>query len=65
MDRAVGKRATVIEGFAGGQGRVRLGDTEWGAETVDGTNPAKGEFVVVDAPKGNGLLVRSGEQSPA
>ena len=58
MDRAVGKRATVIEGFAGGQGRVRLGDTGWGAETVDGSNPASGDFVVVDATKGNGLLVR-------
>ena len=58
MDRTIGQKATVIETFTGGQGRVRLGDTEWGAETADDSNPSTGSLVVVDATKGNGLVVR-------
>lgn len=58
MDRTLGKRATVIAGFSDGRGRVRLGDTEWPAETTDGSNPDSGSSVIVDGTEGNGLKVR-------
>jgi membrane protein implicated in regulation of membrane protease activity len=60
MNRTIGRRATVISAFSGGRGRVRLGDTEWGAESVDGSNPGDGDQVVVEGTEGNGLKVRSG-----
>ena len=58
MARTVGKRATVISSFAAGRGRMRLGDTEWPAETVDGSNPESGSHVIVDGTEGNGLKVK-------
>ncbi|WP_300392103.1 NfeD family protein [Henriciella sp.] len=58
MARTVGQRGLVIAGFSGGFGRVKLGDTEWSAETVDGSNPAEGTSVVVEDTVGNVLRIR-------
>ena len=58
MDRTVGQRGLVVAGFSGGMGRVRLGDTEWSAETVDGSNPPEGAPVVVEETAGNVLRIR-------
>ncbi|MEQ8559443.1 MAG: NfeD family protein [Henriciella sp.] len=58
MARTVGQRGLVIAGFSGGVGRVKLGDTEWSAETVDGSNPAEGTSVVVEDTVGNVLRIR-------
>ena len=60
MSRTIGQRATVIAAFANGQGRVRLGDTEWPAEKTDGSNPGEGASVLVDGTEGNGLKVTPG-----
>ncbi|WP_084418687.1 NfeD family protein [Henriciella litoralis] len=59
MSRAVGKTGTAMSDFVAGAGRVRLGDTDWSAETVDGSNPVAGANVVVEATAGNALRVRA------
>lgn len=58
MDRTVGQRGLVVAGFSGGMGRVKLGDTEWSAETVDGSNPQEGAPVVVAETAGNVLRIK-------
>ena len=59
MKRTIGQRGLVVAGFSGGMGRVRLGDTEWSAETVDGSNPDEGVPVIVEDTAGNVLRIRS------
>ena len=58
MASTVGARAITKGAFVGGAGRVKLGDTEWSAEMVDGGNPPEGSTVVVEATDGNRLKVR-------
>ena len=58
MAGTLGQRAVVAEDFSGGTGRVKLGDTEWSAETLDGANLASGAPVIVEATEGNTLKVR-------
>lgn len=59
MNRTIGQRGLVVAGFSGGMGRVRLGDTEWSAETVDGSNPGEGASVIVEETAGNVLRIRA------
>ena len=47
MERMVGSHAVVTEGFAAGKGRVKLGDTEWIAQAVNGEDFAQGATVVI------------------
>lgn len=58
MDRTVGQRGVVMDDFSGGSGRVKLGDTEWSAETIDGSNPAAGTGVIVEDTAGNVLRIK-------
>ncbi len=58
MDRTVGQRGVVMDDFSGGSGRVKLGDTEWSAETVDESNPAAGTSVIVEDTAGNVLRIK-------
>ncbi|MEO1660196.1 MAG: NfeD family protein [Pseudomonadota bacterium] len=58
MAGTLGQRGVVTDDFAGGLGRVKLGDTVWSAESVDGANLASGSGVIVDATEGNTLKVR-------
>lgn len=58
MAGTLGKRAVVADDFTGGLGRVKLGDTVWAAQSVDGTNLTSGTGVVVESTDGNALLVR-------
>ena len=58
MDSTIGKRGVVGTDFSGGLGRVKLGDTVWSAETVDGSNPVTGTAIVVEATAGNVLKVK-------
>lgn len=58
MSRTIGQRGIVMSDFTGGSGRVKLGDTEWSAETVDGSNPGAGTGIIVEATAGNELKVR-------
>lgn len=52
--RLVGETAVVVQDFAGGSGRVRLGDSEWLAKGVD---MKAGERVRVTGSEGVILLV--------
>ncbi len=52
--RLVGETAVVVQDFAGGSGRVRLGDSEWLAKGVD---MKAGERVRVTGSEGAILLV--------
>ena len=58
MASLVGARGLTKSGFSGGMGRVRLGDTDWSAEMIDGSDPESGVAVVVEATDGNRLKVR-------
>ena len=59
MAGTVGQRGVVAEDFSGGLGRVKLGDTVWSAQSVDGTNLASGAAVIVESTEGNSLKVRA------
>lgn len=59
MAGTVGQRGVVAEDFTGGLGRVKLGDTVWSAQSVDGTNLASGAAVIVESTEGNSLKVRA------
>ena len=58
MAGTLGKRGVVSDDFTGGIGRVKLGDTVWSAQSVDGANLAGGSAVIVEATEGNVLKVR-------
>ncbi|MEM7330401.1 MAG: NfeD family protein [Pseudomonadota bacterium] len=58
MAGTLGQRGVVADDFAGGLGRVKLGDTEWSAQSTDGANLASGAAVIVEATEGNTLKVR-------
>ncbi|MEO1189929.1 MAG: NfeD family protein [Pseudomonadota bacterium] len=58
MAGTLGQRGVVADDFAGGLGRVKLGDTVWSAQSVDGANLASGSPVIVEATEGNTLKVR-------
>ena len=59
MSRLVGGHGKVVSAFAGGQGRVRIGDTEWMAETVDGSDLAEGTNVIVEGARSTVVQVRA------
>lgn len=58
--RMVGQRVVTVAVFQSGRGRVRFGDTEWAAETVDGSDPGGDETWTVEAVKGVILVIRAG-----
>jgi len=58
MAGTLGQRAVVSDDFTGGIGRVKLGDTVWSAQSIDGANLASGSAVIVEATEGNILKVR-------
>ena len=59
MASTLGARAVVVTGFSGGLGRVRLGDTVWTAEAVDGNDYAEGVPVTGEDTGGNTLKVKA------
>lgn len=58
MAGTIGQHGVVAADFSGGLGRVKLGDTEWSAQSVDGGNLASGSAVIVAETEGNVLKVR-------
>lgn len=58
MAGTLGQRAVVSDDFTGGIGRVKLGDTVWSAQSIDGANLASGAAVIVESTEGNILKVR-------
>ena len=59
MNSLIGKRGQVASDFSAGMGRVRIGDTEWSAEGVDGANFVSGDAVIVDSTDGTIVKVRA------
>jgi len=59
MNSLIGQRGTVSTTFAAGQGKVRIGDTEWLAESVDGTDIADGATIVVEGAESTTVRVRA------
>jgi membrane protein implicated in regulation of membrane protease activity len=55
--RMVGQRVVSVATFHAGRGRVRFGDTEWAAETKDGSNPDAEDLLFVSEVKGVILVV--------
>ena len=58
MASTLGQHGTVADDFSGGMGRVKLGDTVWSAQSVDGANLATGAAVTVEATEGTILKVK-------
>lgn len=58
MAGTIGKRGIVADDFSGGLGRVKLGDTVWSAQSVDGTNLPSGAAVIVESTEGNTVKVK-------
>ncbi len=58
MAGTLGKRGVVADDFTGGLGHVKLGDTVWAAQSLDGANLASGSAVIVEDTEGNALKVR-------
>ncbi|MAK65278.1 MAG: hypothetical protein CMF75_11150 [Maricaulis sp.] len=57
--RMIGERVVTVADFASGRGRVRYGDTEWAAESEDGSDPQAGQTWTVKAVKGVILVIAS------
>ena len=58
MERTVGQHGVVLADFVGGAGRVKLGDSDYSAETLDGSNPATGTNIIVSDTAGNVLRIK-------
>ena len=56
-DNFIGKPVRALTDFAGGQGRVRLGDTDWTARSAFQAPVTEGDHLVVEGIDGNVLLV--------
>ena len=54
----MGARALVVTDFSQGQGRVKIGDTEWQAESETGSDIPAGTTVTVEGAKSTIVLVR-------
>lgn len=59
MKSLIGQRGTVAAPFSAGQGRVKIGDTEWLAASVDGGDIAAGTSVIVESTQSTKVLVRA------
>ncbi len=55
--RMVGQRVKVVSDFTAGRGRVHFDDSEWSAQTVDGSDPVCDSEVIVDGVQGVILIV--------
>ena len=55
--RMVGQRVKVVSDFAAGRGRVHFDDSEWGAQTLDGSDPVRDSQVIVEEVRGVILIV--------
>lgn len=54
----VGRIVECEESFVNGRGPVRVDDTRWVASVVDGSAPAKGDMLTIEAADGAELKVR-------
>ncbi|MEO0786393.1 MAG: NfeD family protein [Pseudomonadota bacterium] len=58
MERMLGARGTAVGGFSAGRGRVKIGDTEWAAESADGSDIDAGAAIEVDGARSTVVIVR-------
>ena len=58
--RMIGQRVVTVADFQSGRGRVSFGDTEWAAETADGSDPGADETWTVLDVKGVILVISKG-----
>ena len=56
MDRLVGTQGIAVSDFQAGRGRVKIGDTEWSAESDAAIK--SGDSIAVDATVGNAVKVK-------
>jgi len=59
MASLIGKRGLVASDFSAGQGKVKIGDTEWMAEAVDGADFAAGQTIIVESAESTVVKVRA------
>lgn len=59
MSRMIGARGVVVAPFQAGAGRVKIGDTEWLAESVGAADLTEGTQVIVDGAKSTVVLVKA------
>lgn len=57
----LGARTIAVGDFAGGVGRVSLGDTQWSAQTTDGSSPTDGAGLKVVSVDGTTLRVKAAD----
>jgi inner membrane protein len=57
LQRHLGARVVAVGDFSGGEGRVSLGDTQWTAQTLDGSSPKNGVGLKVVRVDGTTLQV--------
>jgi inner membrane protein len=57
----IGARAVAAADFIGGEGRVALGDTQWSAQTLDGSSPVNGSGLTVVSVDGTMLRVTAAD----
>tara|TARA_R110000868_G_scaffold76499_2_gene219896 strand:- start:42438 stop:42902 length:465 start_codon:yes stop_codon:yes gene_type:complete len=55
--RMIGMRVVASSDFVSGRGRVHVGDTEWAAETSDGSSPTAGTNLEISGVSGVTLAV--------
>ncbi|MEO0816117.1 MAG: NfeD family protein [Pseudomonadota bacterium] len=58
MERMLGARGTAVADFVAGRGRVRIGDTEWSAESADGSDISNGQSIAVDGSRSTVVIVK-------
>lgn len=58
MQSLVGERGLAMGDFVSGTGQIRVGDTVWRAEAVDGDSIRGGDTVIVEGAKMTTALVR-------
>lgn len=54
-----GRHVLALDDFQGGRGAVRVDDSRWNAHISDGSNPRKGDMLIVTGADGAILHVRS------
>ena len=59
MNSLIGKRGMVTSDFEAGQGRVKIGDTEWLAESIDGSDLQDGATIIVEEAESTIVRVRT------
>ena len=58
MQALVGERGLAVGDFVSGTGQIRVGDTVWRAEAIEGETIHGGDTIIVDGAKMTTAMVR-------